>query len=296
MKNQDFQPSSRAYTRTDLACEAGRLETGRAERSIPIAEGDVRILESTECDGRRYVTITTPKLTHLGEHSKADLAHILADCLKAMAERMLGQAVTSETRVLVAGFGNPDMTPDAIGPYTVRGLTATRHLRTHDEGLYGALGCCELSAVSPLVLGQTGIESGEVVRGVVAHVNPHLIVAIDALAARSCDRLACTIQLSDGGIGPGSGVGNHRMSIDQNSMGCPVLALGVPTVVDSSTLVYDALSQADISEEDISPKLKEVLETGRSFVVSPKDSDIITQVTTEVLSRALDMAFGVGEM
>ena len=296
MKKQTAQTSNPAFARTDLACEAGRPETKREEKIVDIAEGAVHILSCTETDGRRYVTITTPKLTHLGEHSKTDLAHILADCLKAMAERMLGQAVTRETRVLVAGFGNPDMTPDAIGPYTVRGLTATRHLRTHDEELYGALGCCELSAVSPLVLGQTGVESGEVVKGVVAHVQPHLIVAIDALAARSCNRLACTIQLSDGGIGPGAGVGNHRMSIDEESMGCPVLALGVPTVVDSATLVYDALSQAHISDEDISPALKEVLETGRSFVVSPKDSDVITQVTTEVLSTAIDMAFGVGEM
>ena len=284
-------------TRTDLACEAGRPETAREEETIALAgEGELRILRCAETNGRHYVTLSTPKLTFLGEGGISALIQHLSHELENMAQALLGRDLDSDTRILLAGLGNPDMTPDAIGPFTVRAVTATRHLRRQNGELYQALGCCELSVVSSGVLGQTGVESAEVIRGVVRYVRPHLVVAVDALAARSCERLASTVQLSDGGIAPGSGVGNHRVAIDCESMGCPVLAIGVPTVVDSATLVYDALEKARVSPKDISPTLQEVLETGRSFVVSPKDCDRITEVTCRVLSDALNLTFGVGKM
>ena len=260
------------FSRTDLACEAGRPTRVSQEMAVPLAgEGNVSILRCTEEDGSQYVTLTTPKLTHLGVAGVSALVRILAEELTAMAERMLSKPLDAHTRILVAGLGNPDMTADAVGPMTVRSITATRHLRESNEEMYAALGCCELSAVAPGVLGQTGIESGEVIRGAVRHVKPELVVAVDALAARDCGRLAGTIQISDGGIAPGAGVGNHRMAIDAESMACPVLGMGVPTVVDSATLVYDALAKADVGEDEISPALRKVLENGRSFVVSPKD-------------------------
>lgn len=286
-----------AVARTDLACEAGRPERAREEvRKSLSGEGELHILRCTETDGKNYVTLSTPKLTHLGERGIIALVQGLAEELTSMAEAMLRHPLDPDTRILVAGLGNPDMTPDAIGPFTVRGITATRHLRQHDAEMYAALGCCELSAVAPGVLGQTGVESGNVIQGVVKHVKPHLLIAVDALAARSCERLASTVQLSDHGIGPGAGVGNHRMAVDAESMGCPVLALGVPTVVDSATLVYDALGRAGIDESEISPALRDVLGNGRSFVVSPKDCDRITEIACRVLSGAIDNAFGVGEL
>lgn len=291
MENRDW-----GSARTDLACEAGRPERLRDEEQVSLGGGlNVRILRCEEMDGGRYVTLTIPPLTHLGEREIRALMTCLAEELQVMAERVMGETLTADTRILVAGLGNPDMTPDAIGPLTVRRITATRHLRIHDQDLYSALGCCELSAVSPLVLGQTGVESGEVIRGVADHVQPHLVVAVDALAARSCERLASTIQLSDRGIAPGAGVGNHRMAIDAEHLGCQVLAVGVPTVVDSATLVYDALNEAGVDAHDISPNLQRVLESGRSFVVSPKDCDRITEITCRLLAGAIDLAFGVGE-
>ena len=188
------------------------------------------------------------------------------------------------------------MTPDAIGPATLRRMTVTRHLKGYDESLFTALGCCELAAVTPGVLGQTGMESGELVRCAVGLVKPHLVVAVDALAARSVERLSSTVQITDRGIAPGAGIGNRRMAIDADTLGCPVMGLGVPTVVDSSTLVLDILAQAGVSAETVSPALTEILESGRSFFVAPKDCDEVVELTCRLLARGLDEAFGVGEL
>lgn len=285
------------YTRTDLACEATGFR-GKHSREILRLGGDesVTLQRSRSEDGRRYVTLSCGRLTTRAARELDELADVVCDELVSMTEALLGRSPHGGMRVLAVGLGNADMTADAIGPGTVRRLTATRHLRGYDGEMYRALGCCELSAVAPGVLGQTGIEALELVKGAVAHVKPHLVVAVDALAARSCDRLASTIQLSDGGIGPGSGVGNHRRALDRETLGCPVVALGVPTVVDSATLVYDALGQAGIHDDHMGDELKKVLENGRSFVVSPRDSDRITELTCVLLAKAIDRAFGVGEI
>ncbi|MBE6584974.1 MAG: GPR endopeptidase [Ruminococcaceae bacterium] len=284
-----------AYTRTDLACEAGRPETHRHEERVFLADGyeDVTILRCREHDGRRYITLSCGRVTLLGEAALSALCRILGDEMRKLAAEMLGYQPRENTRILVAGLGNADMTPDAIGPGTVRRLTATRHMKSQDRALYGSLGCCELSAVMPGVLGQTGIESVTLVQGAAEYVKPHLVLAVDALAARSCDRLATTVQLSDGGISPGAGIGNNRLALDHESMGCPVIGIGIPTVVDSATLVYDALSNAGMAEK-LSPALEAVLEQGRSFVVSPKDGDSITEISCRLLAGAINYAFGVG--
>ena len=285
------------FARTDLACEAGRPEKVKEEYTVSLdVEGDLHVLRCTEEDGRRFVTLSTSGLTFLGERGIKALRQALAGELKTMAEELLPHPLDAQTRILVAGLGNPDMTADALGPMTARGITATRHLRQWDAEMYHSLSCCEISAVAPGVLGQTGIESGEVIKGAARLVSPHLIIAVDALAARSCGRLGSTIQLSDGGIGPGTGIGNHRMAVDAPSMGCPVIGLGVPTVVDSATLVYDALTKANGAEREVSQDLQRVLEEGRSFVVSPKDCDRITEIACRVLAGAIDLAFGVGEL
>lgn len=297
MKKQTSVSSETCYARTDLACEAGRAEAVHEEEllyPLPGREG-VRILRCEEQDGGRYITLFCGRVTLMGDEMILALGRVLGQEINRLAEKMLGRRPDDVTRVLVAGLGNPDMTADAIGPGTVRRLTATRHLKVHDRDMYQALGCCELAAMTPGVLGQTGIESGELVKGAAAHVRPHLLVVIDALAARSCERLASTIQLSDGGIAPGSGIGNMRMAMNRETMGCPVMGIGVPTVVDSSTLVYDALAAAG-AEKKLTDELRTVLDNGRSFIVSPKDSDCITEVSCRLLARALDHAFGVGEL
>ena len=291
------QPDPMTFDRTDLACEISDAQTITQEIQVSLAgEGSAHVLTSQDGQGRRSVTISFDKPTLLGERGLLALSHVLRDQLLTMVKGVLGGELTSQTRVLVVGLGNTQMTADAIGPMVAQSVVATRHLKLYEPQLYAELGCSEISSITPGVLGQTGMESGEIIKGVVTHINPHVLLVIDALAARDCDRLTTTIQLSDRGIGPGAGVGNHRMTIDKDAMGCPVLALGVPTVVDSATLVYHALEKAHISNQDISPELHQVLENGRGFVVTPKDCDLTVQVLGEVLSKGINLAFGVGEL
>ena len=285
----------RDFPYTDLACESDAPCASSSEETVDIGLQPVTVTRRREVDGTSSVTVACGRITARGEGDLPGLSRLLARELRRMAEGMLDKAVDGACRVLVVGLGNADMTPDAIGPGTVRRLTVTRHLKAYDETLYNALGCCELAALSPGVLGQTGMESGELVRCAAERLKPDLLVAVDALAARSCERLSSTIQLSDGGISPGAGIGNHRMAIDRETVGCPVIGLGVPTVVDSSTLVWDALEKAGMTGETLPDGLGAVLESGRSFIVSPRDSDEMVELTCRLLAKALDIAFGVGE-
>ncbi len=279
--------------RTDLACESDRPAAAWEEETYTAGSTRVVITRRRESDGSESVTAALGRITACEDDIPA-IADLLATEMRRMAARMLGEELETRHRIFAVGLGNADMTPDAIGPGTLRRLTVTRHLRDYDETLFAALGCCELSALAPGVMGQTGLESGEIVQSVATRVRPNLMIAIDALAARSCDRLASTVQLSSGGIAPGAGIGNHRMAIDRSTMGCPVMGVGVPTVVDSATLVMDALEKAGMEGEVIPDALREVLESGRSFIVSPRDSDRMVSLTCMLLARALDGAFGVG--
>ena len=287
---------SLAYIRTDLACESPTPAASVEEETLPTATRPVTVTRRTEADGGRSVTVSLGRITQRGESELPTLSRLLAEELRRMAVHILGKEPDSATRVLAVGLGNAAMTPDAIGPETLRRMTVTRHLKGYDESLFAALGCCELAAISPGVLGQTGMESGELVRCAVRLVEPHLVVAVDALAARSVERLSSTVQITDRGVSPGAGIGNRRMAIDAHTLGCPVMGLGVPTVVDSSTLVLDALERAGMATEPLSPTLTEVLEGGRSFFVAPKDSDEVVELTCRLLARAMDEAFGVGEL
>jgi spore protease len=282
--------------RTDLACEGGTVAAEEETRTVEIGDSPVTVTRRRETDGGRSVTLSFGRITARGERELTEMAETVADEMVAMAEAMTGRRIGGDLRVLVVGLGNRDMTPDAIGPGTVSRITVTRHLKAYDEALFGGLGCCELSALSPGVMGQTGMESGELVAAAVGLTTPHLVVAVDALAARSVERLSSTVQLSDGGIAPGAGIGNHRMPLTKESLGCPVLGVGVPTVVDSSTLVWDALMQGGMGEDDLPPELQRVLTEGRSFIVSPRDCDRMVELTCRMLAMALDMAFGVGEV
>ena len=191
--------------------------------------------------------------------------------------------------VLTVGLGNRDITADALGPKTVDGLLVTRHIKEYKPDIFEKIGQREMSALCPGVVGQTGIETFELIEGAVKRVCPDLVIVIDALAARSVDRLATTVQISDTGIAPGSGIGNKRRRIDRESLGVPVLAVGVPTVVDSATLVYDALGRAGI--EETSEELERVLENSRSFFVSLKESDVAVSESARLLANAINYAF-----
>ena len=291
-------------TRSDLACELvgskkdlsfGADWKTREVAGFVIGELTVSTKEAADSLGKpcgRYLTVECGRIDRLSAGDKRTLAHLLAGELRGTAQRLTHKAVDSNLSVFVAGLGNADLTPDAIGPQTVRRLTATRHLRQYEKELYRAAGCSSLSALSPGVLGQTGIETSELLRGAVNSTHPDVIIAIDALTARSCDRLCATVQLSDTGIEPGSGVGNHRRPITYKSMGVPVIALGVPTVVNSATLVWDALQEAGIDGENA--QLQKVLESGKSFFVSPKESDIICESIAQLFADAVGLAFTEG--
>jgi spore protease len=291
--------------RSDLACEAfGTQHTHvdgvrwRVEHMGDITVRRLEIIEESAAErlGKPcgvYLTLECGKIMFFDRETLDRLISLLAQKIGEMAEGLCRKNIGSDFCVLVAGLGNASLTADAIGPQTVQKLTATRHLRDHEEVLYREMGCASLAAIAPGVLGQTGIETQEILRGAVDIVHPDLVLAVDALAARSCDRLSSTIQISDVGICPGSGVGNARAALNAETLGVPVIAMGIPTVVDSATLVYDALSLAGMNEVD--PALDRVLKNGKSFFVSPKESDLITEKFSLVLAKAIDCAF-VGDL
>lgn len=235
-----------------------------------------------------YTTVSfdDPRFLEQGQYNT--LCLMLADEIRWLMRRLCPGAQS----VLVAGLGNRRITADALGPQTVDRITVTRHLQTLDPTLFEKVGQLCVAALTPGVLGDTGVEAAEMVKKSAETVKPDLILAVDALAARSVERLGCTVQLADSGIAPGSGVGNRRMALSQQTVGVPVIAIGVPTVVNSATLVRDALTAAGYGEP--TPELREVLESGRSFFVTPKDSDASILALSELLSAALDMALTAG--
>ncbi|MBC7239247.1 MAG: GPR endopeptidase, partial [Chloroflexi bacterium] len=183
-----------------------------------------------------YVTVEAPELRSRSRDLADRLSGVIAEQLSDLAR------LPPEATVLVVGLGNWRATPDALGPRVVEQLFVTRHLRELvPPELKGRMRA--LCAIAPGVLGTTGIETGEVIRGIASRVNPDLVVAVDSLAARSLDRIMTTVQLADTGIRPGSGVGNRRLSVDRDSVGAPVIAVGCPTVVYAMTIAMEAIDQ-----------------------------------------------------
>lgn len=287
------------YAHSDLALEnAGSGADISEERrgGCVIARLSIRDKQDEQKYGRsggQYVTVSCGRIWEMEDERCEQVSDVLSHEIRRMTRDICHKKIDRDFGVLVAGLGNDEITADAIGPGTVRRLEVTRHLRTYLPQAYGQLGVCAISALSPGVLGQTGIETVELVRGAAENAKPDIVIAIDALASRSVERLAATIQLSDNGIDPGSGIGNHRKAICRDTVGVPVLAVGVPTVVDSATLVYDALERAGIDR--IGSELHEVLKGGREFFVSPKQSDVITKKVSALLARAIGKAFTVDD-
>lgn len=239
----------------------------------------------------RYVSAVCEKIWLYSAAEIDFAAEVIGSEIRKMLSDATSKKIDKNFSVLVAGLGNSEITADAIGPLTVAKLTVTRHIREVSEEIFHTLGLCNISSIAPGVLSQTGIETLELVRGAVRNTSPDAVIAVDALAARSCERLGRTVQISDSGISPGSGIGNLRKAINKENLGVPVIALGVPTVVDSATLVYDAIERSGIHDGE--GRLKEVLDNERGFFVSPKESDLISEQVSLLLSRALDVAFAV---
>lgn len=267
--------------RTDLALEAKNLweksagETTKLEGvvareresgGLSVTEVEILNEQGSLALGKpvgRYITIELPRFSR----DSLPPAQVLAGELSALLE---GKNVQN---VLVVGLGNPAVTPDALGPQGVQRLFLTRHLIANLPAQFGH--CRAVSAVTPGVLATTGIESLELVRGAVSHVRPTLVIAIDALAAGSMERLCRTVQLTDTGIVPGSGVGNRRAAFSEESLGVPVVSLGVPTVVDASALNPDAEERMVVTPRDIDEQilyLSRVIAGGINFALHPEFS------------------------
>lgn len=287
---------NREYIRTDLAQECREALSEQDIEGVKYLEtqrnGFRFLFMEIENDGAsrrlgkergKYITAEIGRVWLMGDEQRENAVQAVAQSISEMS----GDA----SSILIIGLGNRDITSDALGPKTADSLLVTRHIKAHDRELFGKLCHREISILCPGVLGQTGIETFELIRGAVETVKPDLVIAIDALAARSVDRLATTVQLSDTGIAPGSGIGNKRKRIDRQSLGVPVLALGIPTVVDSATLVWDALDRAGIAS--VSHELKNVLENSRSFFVSLKESDTAVKESAALLSDAINRAFSL---
>ncbi len=312
--------------RTDLALEQKeRFESDNVEVQGVVLEEDydeereIRITTvkiETENGARimgkpvgTYITMEAPNMVVPDEDYHKEISKELVKYLKKFI-----QHEKEDYSVLVVGLGNRKVTPDALGPYVADNLNITRHI-VKEYGKY-AMGDDKvhlISAIVPGVMGQTGMETAEIIRGVVAEIHPDLIIAIDALAARSSRRLNSTIQIADTGINPGSGVGNHRNAITQQTVGVPVIAIGVPTVVDAATIVndtmenlikalessetlkgvgvvmqgYNAAEKYELIKELISPHLN-------GLFVTPKDIDETVKRISFTISEALNRLFSEG--
>lgn len=276
------------HQRTDLAMESHQLwqesagkttklpgVRAREEKNglFPVSRVEVLDREGEKALGKpvgRYVTVDLRPYFENRLERFEPAVEVLAEELMAL--------LPEEGPVFVAGLGNAAMTPDAIGPQAVGHLLITRHLKEVLPDFRA------VSGAAAGVLGTTGLEAAEWVRGMAERVKPAAVIVIDALAARGMERLCATVQLSDTGIIPGSGVGNRRMALNRETMGVPVISVGVPTVVDALTLAADLLGAGG---KEIP---KELERRGRSLFVTPKDVDEQISELSKVVGYGIDLA------
>lgn len=234
-----------------------------------------------------YITLEAPKMAEADESYHREISGKLMEVLEGcLPEKEDGQSI------LIIGLGNRNVTPDALGPLVVEHLDITRHL-VKEYGKYALGGEADrlVSAVVPGVMGQTGMETVEIVRGIVEETEPDFVIAIDALAARSVRRLNQTIQIANTGIAPGSGVGNHRNAITKETVGVPVIAIGVPTVVDAATIVGDSIEEyvAKCRDEGMRENKEHLIPPYLyGMFVTPKDIDETMERTSYTISEALN--------
>lgn len=274
--------------RTDLAVEAreivGEHISGTefktySENGLEISRLTVKNQKAKQALGKdigTYITIELPSLTDNFSETDERLVTIGEEIRRLLPVNGL---------VLVAGLGNTEITPDSLGPKTSSRILATRHITGEIARATGLDKLRPVAVMQTGVTGQTGIETGEYIMSVVKRIKPNAVVAIDALASRRLERLGCTLQISDTGISPGAGVGNHRTKINKETIGVPVIAIGVPTVVDVKTLANDLIGDEFDAQtrEQISPH-------GRQMVVIPREIDLLTERASRLIAFALNGA------
>ncbi|MCI8554752.1 MAG: GPR endopeptidase [Clostridiales bacterium] len=275
--------------RTDLAIEAGEGITSAADLSSDdiLRQEEIRndahltrITIRSEQGARQlgrprgvYVTVEVPPLSDNDEQLE-EHARLIGEELRKL--------LPAQGTILVAGLGNESITPDALGPRAAQMVLATRHIEGEFARSTGLDDLRPTAVTVPGVLGQTGVESGEIIRGVCSVVKPAAVIIIDALAARSTERLGCTAQLCDTGIAPGSGVGNNRPAITEETLGIPVIGMGVPTVVDARTVAMELTGREEAAEE-VTPR-------GAQMMVTPREIDLIIRRASRLVAMAINAA------
>ncbi len=266
-----------AVERVEQVCEdtkkeqlAGVRQEVRKKEGVTVTEVVVedghaaRVLSKPE---GTYVTIDLTPFRQASINVEGELSVVAEELRRLLPETGL---------VLVAGLGNEQITPDAIGPKTAGGILATRHIMQSEHKVEGLPELRSVAVVSPGVMGQTGIETAELIRSVCRQVSPAAVIAVDALASESIARLGTTVQLTDTGISPGSGVQNKRQTLNEQTLGVPVIAVGIPTVVDAASI---ASSQADESGTPLS-----------GCMVTPREIDVIIDKASSLLALAINKA------
>lgn len=227
----------------------------------------------------KYITIEVGSFIKNPDYSDSAI-DVLADEISAMLPK--------NGSVLVAGLGNESITPDALGPKCVSMLLATRHIDSHLAKLIGFENLRSAAGISPGVLGKTGIETAEIIDAVVKKIKPSAVIAVDALASRRLSRLGNTVQMTDAGISPGSGVGNRRSSINAETLGVPVIAIGVPTVVDGATMAFDLLEEYEVDAKFLLKNEK--LNAEGSVMVTPKEIDLVVDRAAQLIAMGINRA------
>ncbi|HZG57373.1 GPR endopeptidase [Paenibacillus sp.] len=312
-----------AYSvRTDLAVEAREMASqgGRQpipgvemetteEKGVTITKIDISTEQGAQALGKRpghYLTIEVPGLRTKDTELQDRVATLFAKHFEAYLAKA---GITKESKVLIVGLGNWNVTPDALGPIVVENVMVTRHYFELMPDQV-APGYRQVSAVAPGVLGITGIETSEIVQGIVEKSKPDVVIAVDALASKALERVNTTIQIADTGIHPGSGIGNKRKGITQESLGVPVIAIGVPTVVYASTIVNSTIEMLAqnfgkqtehtnailgmlpaMTEQDRLGMVREVLDPlGHDLLVTPKEIDQFIEDIANIIASGLNAA------
>ncbi len=305
--------------RTDLATErrdvykkANRLENIpgiEVEEEVVNENLKVERVKITSKEGEEaiqkpegtYVTIDIKGLKIASEEE----IQLSSDKLAEELKKIVSNHINNEGEILVVGLGNIYVTPDSLGPKVVNEIEITRHIINYMPE-YAKPGARKISAISPGVLGTTGIETVEILKGIVDNIHPNLIIVIDALASRSIERISSTVQISDTGIVPGAGVGNTRAEISKNTLGIPVIAIGIPTVVESAVIVNDSLDLFitklqekamsndylnELQEKDNYEQIKEALAPKEyNLIVTPKEIDELIENMTQIVAAGINNA------
>ena len=301
-----------ADERHDIYKKANKLENiPGVETTENIINDNIKtnIVKITNSDGEKAIgkpigTYVTVDIKNLKLASDEDI-NKASEVVKEELKKIIDSHAQSQDEILVVGLGNQFVTPDSLGPKVVSEIDVTKHFIKYTPQ-YVAEGTRSVCAIAPGVLGTTGIETSEIIRGIVDNVKPKMLIVIDSLASKSIERISSTVQISDTGIVPGGGVGNVREELSENSIGIPVIAIGVPMVVESAVLVNDCLdlfieklqNEAksndylnELKEKDNYEEIKESLNpTGYNIIVTPKEIDDLIENMKDVVARAINFA------